>query len=308
MRIPLVDLEKTDWPSALRSITQEKIPTSIERKATSAIKKDMQRRIQAKADEQRRWKRARRDSQAAMRRVLVGEQDVQEIKQLLHASVEETRALEFAEPRAEQAEPSVYIGSFSTTVVPPYGFQWGIQKPLLGPVYLDTNESKATGTTFGNVVCTDDAGSFGIAISAVGSYLEPVVDTIMQFSSTPVLGYGWLTECFLADARSRGLVGLVVYQFDKGTTGTGDPLADPTVAYVEQELWNNESWGSGAGRHDGMTSTKLSTTFKASRGHWYSLYVFSWVQAYTDGIAETYYSAAWSLMGGTVPSMTWKCI
>jgi len=305
MRISLRDLSETDWPSALRSITGARIPSGIERKATSAIKNDTQRRIQTKIDRQRDWQRLRTNSQAAMRKALAGQQDMQETKQLLHASAEEWRALEIPEAVAEQEEPGIYIGSFSTTVVPPYGFNFGIEKGF-GPVYLDTNENRADGSIFGNVVCPEDgAGSFGVGVSAVGIYLEPIIDSSIQFLATPALNFAWYTECAFADARSRGAIGLVVYRFRKD--GTQDP-SDKEWAYVETELWHDESWGWGAGPHEGSTATKLSTTFKASRGYWYSLYVFSWVQASADGGGTLYDSTSSSIMGGTVPSMTWRCI
>jgi hypothetical protein len=208
-------------------------------------------------------------------------------------------------------EPSLVIGSLEATVVPPYDFTWTYENSS-GPVQITTQARRSDGFVFCDVKCPEDGNeSNGVGRSALGIFFQPILDGKVRFSATPSLIFFWYTLCFLADARSRGAVGLQVYRFK--LDGTLDPSANngpfdvhDYFATVDSEQWFSDSCQEEP--HSGNLSPAMTIEFAVSRNRFYNLWADTRVNANADGGGLFYDSAARAEMNGMVPKMTWKFV
>jgi hypothetical protein len=313
-RILLRDLRDVDWSSALRFLTHEEVPKEVEARAVAAIRSDTERWEREEAEKAREWRRLTKPSRDLLRegrRGGIPDDRLAEAKKVVGRAVEQSPGFDPFELTVEPEEPSLVIGSMEATIVPPYDFTWTYQNAS-GPVHVTTQARKSDGFVFCDVKCPQGGNdSNGVARSALGIFFQPVVDGKVRFSATPSLIFFWYTHCILADARSRGAVGLQVYRFKFDGTLDPSPNNGPFdvhdyFASVDSEQWYNTSCQEGT--HSGSLSPPMTIEFAVSKNRFYNLWVYARTNADADGGDFFYDSAARAEMNGIVPKMTWKFV
>lgn len=296
-----------DWPSVLRFLTREAISSEIEREAIAAISRDIDKEESREAEKRREWARISAESRAIRREALAGDDRVAKVQAPLRAALEKWRDHKPVVPTVEPEEASLFVGSLGATIVPPYDFWWTSEK-LDGPADLSTEARKTDGYLFSNAHCPSGGdASYGRAWSAVGVFFKPVIDGVVQLSSTPSIVSYWYTGVANADAHSAGKVGLRVYRFVNGKQ-------NPPDSYLIQHsaiLWDVASHADllavgGDGPNSDGFSPHLTLEFNVSKDAAYNLWVYFKTGASADGGGLTYSSWARAEMNGPVPSITWR--
>jgi hypothetical protein len=321
-RILLSELRDVDWPSALRFLTREDVPKSVEEKAIAAIQADTDRRERRDAERVQEWRRLTERSRNVLRgsrRTGLSKDQLTEATTVVRETRKKYPGFEPFEPSVEKEEPSITIGSLEATVVPPYDFSWTYELPS-GPVKIGTTARKSDGYLFCDVQCPDPSEldniafdeSNGVARAALGIFFQPVVNGKVKFGAHPgPLIYFWYTDCILCDVKSRGAVGLQVYRFKLDGTLDPSPSNSPVepahdyFATTDTELWYSDS---SDGSHDGAVSPWMAIEFDVSKNRFYNLWVYTRVNAHSDGANWDYAGAARAEMNGFLPKMKWKFV
>lgn len=315
-RILLRELSDVDWSSALRFLTREDVPKSIERKAVAAIKRDIGRRGRAEAKREREWKRLSSKSRAVFRESLAGslsDAELQDVKSVVRLAVEQAPSSKDVKLKVEKEEPSIVFGSVEATITPPYNFWW-TDEDTYGPADVHAVADKSDGTFNCYVTAPQDGDeSSGWAWSALGILFSPFYNGNVRFGARPIVDYWWYDASFLADSKSRGAVGLLVYRFKLDGTldpppPSGSPVGDSPdyIASTDDELWYDDSGG--GDNHQGEKQPTLTVDFPVSKSRFYNLWCYARVNASADGGGWYYDSAAAAWMAGNIPSLKWKFV
>jgi|GEM_PF-1282918 hypothetical protein len=204
-------------------------------------------------------------------------------------------------PKIPSQKRSIRTGSIVANVVPPFTYQW-TWSATSGNPSLSLAANRTTGQMSFNIwnASRDASGS---ARAAIGIYFRPVTESgFLRLWSNPAFNYSWWTYCAFASAHSDAFIGLYVGRY---TLAGG---YDATLISQQINLWNDDSWWSGAGSHNGSNSGyPLFSQFNVDRSHWYALWVWCGGRASAVGWDSPFWgSGAASNLAVTIPSMTWE--
>lgn len=214
---------------------------------------------------------------------------------------EEFRKRRLKAPTAAKQIGRAFTGSFGTTVVPPYDFEWRWAASYGSPS-LEIKADPTNGQVWAAADCNWDIRSGAMVRAAVGVLVQPITSGgIMFVLANPAFATAWDTICATSDAHSDGFIGLFIGQYDYRGNFVGAPVNQ------QIDLWNDDSWFFGAGFHeDSSGGYPLLASFIFNDNYWYAIWVWVGCDMWADGTGSGW---SWSLADAaltvTVPSMTW---
>ena len=201
------------------------------------------------------------------------------------------------EAPAVDVPEGIFSGSVGVTRVPPYDYRW-TWNAQDGGATANVAANNANGQeSFYLYNNGRDAHAWGAV--GLGIYFRPMYNGYIHLWANPSFNYSWGTYSVFQSSHSDGWLGLYVGQYN--LSGDLDRVA------VSQQIsqWNDNSWWSGAGSHNGSNSGyPLSAWFYGYSSRWYAMWVWAGGSVYGAGWSTFSGSGAISGMSLGVPSIS----